>query len=70
MANGGHLASINSAEELESIQTLILETLGSESDFWVGGSDREVNNEWQWTDGSVWNFTGKFEVVFFLQSQQ
>ena len=56
MANGGHLASINSAEELKSIQTLIFETLGSgESDFWIGGSDKEEDNEWQWTDGSVWN---------------
>ena len=74
MVNGGHLASINSAEELESIQTLISETMGtSESDFWVGGSDREVNNQWQWTDNSSWDFSGRLSplpppiIIFYLQ---
>ena len=58
ISNGGHLATIESEEEFEIIESLIIEKLGFESDVWVGASDLEVNNEWRWTDGSPWNFTG------------
>ena len=60
ITNGGDLASVGSEEEFEVIERLIIDTLGFESDVWIGGSDLEVNNQWQWTDGSAWNFTGVF----------
>ena len=54
------MASIESEEEFEIIERLVIDSLGFESDVWVGGTDSVVNNEWQWTDGSPWNFTGLF----------
>ena len=44
------------------IEQLILDS-DSISNVWLGGSDLDVNNEWRWTDGSDWNFTGKLDVI-------
>ena len=59
VTHGGHLASIGSEEEYEIIERLVINNLGFESDVWIGGSDIEEDNEWRWTDGTVWNFTGR-----------
>ena len=67
MTNGGYLASINSQEEFEIIEQLIMDSFDSMSDVWVGGSDLAENNEWQWTDGSAWNFTGDLNMIVHWQ---
>ena len=56
------MASIESEEEFEIIERLIIDSLGFESDVWVGGTDSNVDNQWQWTDGSPWNFTGGLKI--------
>ena len=30
---------------------------GDDIIFWIGGNDQEEEGFWQWTDGSVWNYT-------------
>ena len=63
VTHGGHLASIGSEEEYEIIERLVINNLGFESDVWIGGSDIEEDNEWRWTDGTVWNFTGRRQYM-------
>ncbi|XP_074518065.1 type-2 ice-structuring protein-like [Halichoeres trimaculatus] len=53
---GGHLASVESLEEYDLMRSLIR---GSKSDplVWLGGCDRFKEGEWEWIDGSPFNFT-------------
>ena len=54
-ANGAHLASIHSEEEMEFISTLQLQHVSaSGSNFWLGG-ERDGNN-FVWNDGSEFNY--------------
>ena len=52
---GGHLASVTS----EAINEYIYEEKKRRglSALWIGGSDREEEGDWRWSDGSPWNFT-------------
>lgn len=49
------LASIHSAEE-NSFVTSLANTIGSDSYFWLGGSDWKSEGNWIWTDGSAWDY--------------
>ena len=48
---GGHLASVTS----ESTNDYISKEKSRH--LWIGGSDKENEGTWKWTDGSAWNFT-------------
>ncbi|HAA12622.1 MAG TPA: hypothetical protein DCE41_13385 [Cytophagales bacterium] len=49
---GGHLVIINSAEEND-----FLSTLGAaNSNYFLGASDHEVEGEWQWVDGTPFDY--------------
>ena len=49
-AQGGHLASVHSAEENVFVRNLFT------GNAWIGGSDVEVEGNWVWTDGTEWDF--------------
>ena len=49
---GGNLASFSSKEEMNRI----IKKFDNKSSCWIGGR-RKSNNEWEWIDGSRWNFT-------------
>ncbi|OCT65191.1 C-type lectin domain family 10 member A [Xenopus laevis] len=51
---GGHLVVISSIEEQNSLQDLVNETV------WIGLSDREVEGEWRWEDGSPFGSGPRF----------
>ena len=52
--NGGHLASITN----QDIHNYIWDKIQSatERSVWVGGTDKEEEGTWKWSDGSVWDF--------------
>jgi len=54
-AHGGHLATVTSAEEWETLRNLfpLRDLLGC----WLGASDAEEEGVWQWVTGEPWNFT-------------
>ena len=49
---GGNLASFSSKEEMNRI----IKKFDNKSSCWIGGR-RKPNYEWEWIDGSRWNFT-------------
>ena len=49
---GGHLASVSTEEEWNEIITVI-----GDEQVWVGGTDQVKEGEWEWIDGTPWNFT-------------
>ena len=50
-AEGGHLASVHSAEENSFVS-------GLDSDrMWLGGTDTTREGRWKWSDGSAFSFT-------------
>ncbi|XP_028822895.1 galactose-specific lectin nattectin-like isoform X1 [Denticeps clupeoides] len=53
-SNGGHLASIHSAEEHRFLAGLV-KKVGNIS-VWIGGSDAVKVGTWFWSDGSKWDF--------------
>ena len=53
--NGGHLASVTS-EAVDEYIAGEKEKRGLQN-LWIGGSDKEKQGVWTWTDGSPWNFT-------------
>jgi hypothetical protein len=53
-ALGGSLLTIDSAEENEWVRTVVSPELGT---VWLGLSDREVESQWVWLDGSESTFT-------------
>ena len=50
---GGHLASIHSAEE----QNFIVQTFDPSERVWIGSVDPDNNGVWEWTDGSTFDFS-------------
>ena len=56
---GGHLASVTS----EDINAFVLQEkmLRNLEHLWIGGSDKENEDSWSWSDGSLWSFTKWFE---------
>ncbi|KAK7877282.1 hypothetical protein WMY93_031997 [Mugilogobius chulae] len=52
MTLDAHLASIHSSEENKFVSNLAKGAYA-----WLGGSDAAQEGNWQWTDGSAWDFT-------------
>ena len=52
-AQGGHLASIHSAEE----QNFLVQTFNPSSEVWIGAVDPHHNSGWEWTDGTPFDFS-------------
>lgn len=48
---GGNLASITSDDE-----NLFITSLTEGSSVWIGGNDPTNANDWQWSDGSSWEY--------------
>ena len=48
---GGHLASVQTAEEHEE-----LTLLAGHRDIWLGGRDQDEEGIWKWADGSYWGY--------------
>ncbi|KAK0390341.1 hypothetical protein QR680_019308 [Steinernema hermaphroditum] len=52
---GGHLASINSASEADTIARIVNAHIGNAA--WIGGRRVESSPTFSWSDGTAWNFT-------------
>ncbi|XP_051980247.1 ladderlectin-like [Xyrauchen texanus] len=50
---GGNLASVQSKLDNDFLLSLV----PGSSRAWIGGHDGEVDGQWMWTDGSVFEFT-------------
>ncbi len=59
-SQNGHLATITSQAENDWVQDNFLAAAGiysgNSKGFWLGGSDAEVEGQWTWITGEVWNF--------------
>ena len=53
VAEGGHLASINSKDENDFIHQL---SNCTQQDLWIGSHDDDADRHWRWTDQSEWEF--------------
>ncbi|XP_044124999.1 C-type lectin domain family 10 member A-like [Bufo gargarizans] len=51
---GAHLVVINSQEEQEFLQAAM------KTSSWIGLSDRDMEGQWEWVDGTPYNSTPKF----------
>ncbi|XP_044197759.1 type-2 ice-structuring protein-like [Thunnus albacares] len=47
-----NLASVHNIEEYHVIQRLILTATHGYKEAWIGGSDAQMEGDWQWSDGS------------------
>ncbi|KAM6952239.1 ladderlectin-like [Lycodopsis pacificus] len=54
---GGNLASVHNILEYEGIQKIILDSSQENKSSWIGGSDAEEENQWLWTDGTIFGYT-------------
>ena len=50
----GHLASIHSLDEQQFIDNQVIPTTARHT--WIGGSDRNVEGSWEWTDGTPMDY--------------
>ena len=55
-AVAGHLAAVTSLE-IHNFLLQKVEAKNSHTWYWIGGSDKTTEGNWEWVDGSVWNFT-------------
>ena len=53
VAEGGHLASVESQEEMLEISRLAR----GQKDLWLGGTDSDSEGNWTWTNGAPWEYT-------------
>ena len=51
-SEGGHLPSVMSREEQRKVAVV-----AAGNKVWLGGSDKDEEGVWRWTDGSPWNYT-------------
>ena len=49
---GGNLTSIHSGEENDFVKSLAYYS----DNTWIGGSDARHEGNWEWTDGSTWDY--------------
>jgi hypothetical protein len=54
-AKGGHLGTITSENEWNSIQQ-VCGTVIAGKNLWLGGSDAAQEGQWQWITGEIWSF--------------
>lgn len=47
--------SIGSEAE-QGVLVYLLGKVGS-GNYWIGGTDEEVEDDWRWNDGSAWSYT-------------
>ena len=53
---GGHLAAVTSREIHDLLMKKVVKT-DEDRWYWIGGSDIDREDDWEWTDGSEWEFT-------------
>ena len=56
-ANSGHLASVPDRETEDFFVGLAQNFSGFTGSLWLGGYREDDDEEWQWNDGSPWNYT-------------
>jgi len=60
---GGHLATITSQAENDWVwnsfgpSTPVVDYFGNHRAFWLGGTDKVVEGQWQWITGETWDYT-------------
>ncbi|KAE9550274.1 hypothetical protein FO519_006512 [Halicephalobus sp. NKZ332] len=54
---GGHLASVHNAFDNMLVNDYARNFFGVSDSYYIGGNDVSQKNEWQWTDGTPFDFT-------------
>ena len=54
-SRGGHLASVSSPYVWQRLEQLLAEESNDAKYIWLGGTDKDKEGEWTWTDGSRWS---------------
>lgn len=62
-AIGGHLVTISNEQENKFITALATKTLGdiNNSGIWLGATDERKEGEWEWIDGTPFNYSAWFD---------
>ena len=55
-ARGGHLATITSEAEQQKIVVLTNDTNNQNKHFWLGATDEQSEENWEWITGESWNY--------------
>lgn len=53
---GGHLATITSAQEWETLKRIVPETISMNENKWLGATDANKEGDWRWITGEAWGF--------------
>ena len=51
---GGHLATITSQQEWDTIRTIVPPSVLEGKTIWIGGTDSRVEGQWEWITGEPW----------------
>ncbi|XP_013881141.1 ladderlectin [Austrofundulus limnaeus] len=54
---GAHLTSIQGPDQYAFLRRLIVETTGTNTRTWVGGTNLHDDGDWTWIDGTPFTFT-------------